>query len=163
MKNDKHKTAIPETVITQVHDHITAAIQLLKPYTVTLTPHERQTMLKMGDKSLAFVEKTHDYAVDNPGLVPSYVDMAEFETDYRDARGLWGLFGLSTQLNESIDDTITAAGSDSFHSSLSIYNNVHAAAKDGVPGAQVVYDALKPRFPGGKRRRAPEDHTPADE
>jgi hypothetical protein len=33
----------------------------------------------MGDKSLAFVEKTHDYASDNPTLVPSYLDMGDFE------------------------------------------------------------------------------------
>jgi hypothetical protein len=57
MKNDKHTSAIPEATITQIHGQIAAAIQTLAPYTIALTAHERQTMLKMGDKSLAFVEK----------------------------------------------------------------------------------------------------------
>jgi hypothetical protein len=77
MKNDKHTTAIPEATITQVHGQIFAIIQTLAPHTIALTPHERQTMLKMGDKSLAFVEKAHDYAHDNANLVPSYRDYQE--------------------------------------------------------------------------------------
>ncbi|MDR1147553.1 MAG: hypothetical protein LBK66_02865 [Spirochaetaceae bacterium] len=70
MKNDKHTTAIPDATITQVHSQISAVIQQIQPYIIALTPHERQTMLKMGDKSLAFVEKAHDYAADNPTLTP---------------------------------------------------------------------------------------------
>jgi hypothetical protein len=66
MKNDRHTTAIPEAAITQVHEQIAALIELLQPFTLALTPNERQTMLKMGDKSFAFMEKAHDYATDNP-------------------------------------------------------------------------------------------------
>jgi hypothetical protein len=58
MKEDKHTTAIPETVITQVHGQISAVIQQLAPHTIALTPHEWQTMLKMGDKSLALHKET---------------------------------------------------------------------------------------------------------
>jgi hypothetical protein len=42
-------------------------------------------MLKMGDKSLAFVEKAHDYTHDNPNLVPSYLDLGAFDVDFKDA------------------------------------------------------------------------------
>jgi hypothetical protein len=70
MKNDKHTTAIPEVAITQAHGQISAVIQQLQQYTIALTSHERQIMLKMWDKGLAFVEKAHDYTVDNPVLTP---------------------------------------------------------------------------------------------
>jgi hypothetical protein len=152
MKNDKHISAIPETVITQVHDQLSAILQQLEPHTVALTPHERQTLLKMGDKSLAFVEKTHEYAQDNPALVPGFVDLAAFNTDYKDAHGLWAVLALSRQVTTAIEDTMTAAGSDAFHTALTIYHNVQAAAKDDVPGARPIYEDLKTRFPGGKRR-----------
>jgi hypothetical protein len=49
-------------------------------------------MLKMGDKSLAFVEKAHDYAAHNPTLAPSYLDMGAFDIDFTDAHGLGALF-----------------------------------------------------------------------
>jgi hypothetical protein len=152
MKNDKHTTAIPEATITQVHGQISAVIQQLAPYTVALTPHERQTMLKMGDKSLAFVEKAHDYAVDNPPLTPSYLDMATFDVDFADAHGLWNVLTLVKQLEEAIEDTIMTAGSEAFHAALAFYHNVQAAAKDDIPGAKAIFEDLKTRFPGGKRR-----------
>jgi hypothetical protein len=88
MKNNKHTTAIPETVITQACGQILAVIQQLAPHTIALTPHERQTMLKMGNKSLAFVEKARDYAHNNTSLTPSYLDMTAFDVDFQDAHGL---------------------------------------------------------------------------
>jgi hypothetical protein len=32
-------------------------------------------MLKMGEKSLTFVEKAHDFATENPEFVPPFLDM----------------------------------------------------------------------------------------
>jgi hypothetical protein len=98
MKNDRHTSAIPEATITQVHGQISAVIQTLAPHTIALTPHERQTMLKMGDKSLAFVEKAHD----NSNLVPSYLDMGAFDVDFKDAHGLWSLLPLINQPVSSV-------------------------------------------------------------
>jgi hypothetical protein len=152
MKNDKHTTAIPEAAITQVRGQITAAIQTLAPHTIALTPHERQTLLKMGDKSLAFVEKAHDYAHDNPNLVPSYLNTGAFDIDFKDAHGLWSLLTVIKQLEEAVEDTIMAAGSEAYHAALAFYHNVQAAAKDDVPGAKAIVEDLKTRFPGGKRQ-----------
>jgi hypothetical protein len=152
MKNDKHTSAIPEATITQVHGQIAAVIQTLTPHIIALTPHERQTMLKMGDKSLAFVEKAHDYAHDNQPLVPSYLDMGAFDVDFADAHGLWSLLTLMKQLEEAVEDTIMAAGSEAYHAALAFYHNVQAAAKDDIPGAKAIFEDLKTRFPGGKRQ-----------
>jgi hypothetical protein len=152
MKNDKHTTAISDATIAQVHSQVSAVIQQIQPYSIALTPHERQTMLKMGDKSLAFVEKAHDYAVDNPTLTPSYRDMAAFDVDFADAHGLWSLLTLIKQLEEAVEDTIMTAGSEAYHAALAFYHNVQAAAKDDIPGAKAIFENLKTRFPGGKRQ-----------
>jgi hypothetical protein len=71
MKNNRHEDAIPEATLKQVYGQIEAVKTALATYTLALTPQERRAMLKMGDKSLAFVEKTHDYASDNPSLAPA--------------------------------------------------------------------------------------------
>jgi hypothetical protein len=106
----------------------------------------------MGDKSLAFVEKAHDYAADNPVLVPSYLDMAAFDVDFADAHGLWGLLTLIRQLEEAVEDTVMAAGSEAFHAALAFYHNAQAAARDDIPGAKAICEELKARFPGGRRK-----------
>jgi hypothetical protein len=152
MKNDRHTTAIPEATITQVHEDISAVIQQLRPYIIALTPNERQTMLKMGDKSLAFVEKAHDYVTDNPTLAPSYLDMATFDIDFADVHGLWSTLTLIKQLEEAVEDTVMTAGSEAYHAALAFYHNVQAAAKDDIPGAKAIFEDLKNRFPGGKRQ-----------
>ena len=157
MKNDKHKDAIPEAVLTQVYGQIEAVKTALAPYTLALTPQERHAMLKMGDKSLAFVEKTHDYAQDNPTLVPSYLDMDDFDKDFSDAHGLWRLHTAIHQLDELVEDTIMAAGSEAYHAALAVYHNIQAAAKQDIPGAKAIYEDLKSRFPGGKKRSGETD------
>jgi hypothetical protein len=163
MKTNKHTTAIPEAAIIQAHGQIAAVIQQLAPHTIALTPHERQTMLKMGDKSLAFAEKAHDYAHDNPALTPSYLDMTAFDVDFADAHGLWNLLTLVKQLEEALEDTIMAAGSEAYHAALAFYHNVQAATKDDIPGAKAIFEDLKTRFPGGKRKSGANEETPDGE
>ena len=152
MKDNRHKDAIPEAVLTQVYGQIEAVKTALAPYTLALTPQERHGMLKMGDKSLAFVEKTHDYAHDNATLVPSYLDMDDFDKDFSAAHGLWRLHTAIHQLDELVEDTIMAAGSEAYHAALAVYHNIQAAAKQDIPGAKAIYEDVKSRFPGGKKR-----------
>jgi hypothetical protein len=153
MKSDKHITEIPEAVLTQIHTQISGILTSLQPYVTALTPQERRDMLKMGDKSLAFVEKAHGYAHENAALVPNYLDMVAFDVDFNDAHGLWTILNLVKQLEESLEDTVMTAGSEAFHTALVFYNAAQQAAKLDVPGAKAIYEDLKTRFPGGKRSR----------
>ncbi|MDR1326361.1 MAG: hypothetical protein LBK00_10040 [Treponema sp.] len=144
-----------------MYDQIEAVKTALAPYTFALTPQERHAILKMGDKSLAFVEKTRDYAHDNPALVPSYLDIDDFDKGFSDARDLWRLHTAIRQLEEAISDTVMLAGSEAYHAALVVYHNVQAAAKQDIPGAKAVYENLKPHFPSGKKRNAAaEPETP---
>ncbi|GHU22133.1 hypothetical protein FACS1894164_03880 [Spirochaetia bacterium] len=157
MKENKHHTAIPEQVITQISDALTTIQTLLEPYAIALTPQERHSLLKMGDKSLAFVEKCHEFIHENPLLAPSYLDLALFDVDFADAHGLWGIQNKVRQLQETLDDTVMIAGSEAFHAALAFYNNVQRAAKQDVPGAKAIYENLKSRFPGGRRKRGSDE------
>jgi hypothetical protein len=162
MKDDRHKDAIPEDTLKDVYAKIEAAKTALAPYTLALTPQERRVMLKMGDKSLAFVEKAYDYACDNPTLVPSYLNMDDFGKDFGDAHGLWRLLTAIQQLEEGVSDTIMAAGSEAYHAALAVYHNVHAAAKEDIPGAKAVYQTLKSHFPKNKKRAGADEETETD-
>jgi hypothetical protein len=152
MKENKHQEAIPAATLEQIQNSLHTMLQQLTPYATPLTPQERHALLKMGDKSLAFVEKAHDYAHNNPELVPSYLDLASFDVDFADAHGLWTILNTVKQLHELLEDTILASGSEAFHAALAVYHNTQAAAKQDVPGAKAVYEDLKTRFPSVKRR-----------
>jgi hypothetical protein len=151
MKN-AHLKAIPPDVVSQVQTKLNEIKALLIPYAVTLTPAERHSMLKMGEKSLAFVEKAHDYAVENPEFVPPFLDMPAFDVDLADARGLWTVRNDAMQVYEMIDDTAMAAGSESYHAALTVYSSTNVASAQNIPGAKAIDEDLSRRYPGRKRR-----------
>jgi hypothetical protein len=152
MKDNKHVQAIPQDVLTQAQTKINEAAALLAPYIVALTPAERHELPKMGEKTIGFVEKAYDFAKQNPNLVPPYLDIAAFGVDFGDAHGLWTLVNSIRQLDENASDTEMAAGSEAYQAALVFYKSVKMAAAQDIPGAKAVYEELKTRFPGGKRK-----------
>lgn len=125
--------------------------------TIHLTAEERMSMLKMGDKTLAFVTKTLEYAVQNPNLVPNYVDLTEARRDSKLASDIYGIFQQLSTLLRAIEDAGMVAGSEAYEASLIIYHSIKGASRSNVPGTQVIYDDLKQRFPGrGKTNKTTE-------
>ena len=130
---------------------------VLAPYLKSLTPEERQQMLKMADKTVAFVTKTRDYAQNNPSFVPAFVDLQEFEQDVDVISGLTPLHQLLEGLALDTDSTMMLADSDAYATALTLYNNIKFLAKNNQPGAQAAYDDLSQRFPskgGGRPAKA---------
>ncbi|GHU14537.1 hypothetical protein FACS1894161_5200 [Spirochaetia bacterium] len=152
MKENQHVQAIPPDVLTQAQTKIQEVLTLLHPYLLALTPSERQGMPKMGEKTISFVEKSYDFAQQNPNLIPPYLEMTAFGADFTDAHGLWTLHNTVLQLEEGISDTEMAAGSEAYQAALVFYKSVKMAAAQDIPGAKAVYEELKTRFPGGKRK-----------
>jgi hypothetical protein len=112
----------------------------LSPYVTPFTPVERHTIAKMGEKTLCFVEKAHEAAVENPNLVPPFLDIAAFDINFSDAHNLWSLHMATDQLHENVDDTTMVARQD-------------------IPGTKTIYEELKKRFPDPKRKSAGDDET----
>jgi hypothetical protein len=144
--NDKHVTAIPAEVLIEVQGHIDSAKKALQPYVLALTPDERHTLPKMGDKTLSFVEKSFDFATGNPALTSPFIDMKAFAVDKSDATGLRALLNSALQLEEYISDTEMVAGSEAYQTSLMFYNSVKLLAAQDIPGAKAVFEELKKFF-----------------
>jgi hypothetical protein len=161
MKDNQHTQTIPSTILTQAQAKIDEAKTLLAPYLLALTPAERHELPKMGDKTLAFVEKAYDFARQNPALVPPYLEVAAFGAEFGDAHGLWTLLNTVQQLEEGIGDTEMTAGSEAYQAALVFYQSVKMAAAQDIPGAKAVYEELKTRFPqrGGRRETAAPGET----
>ena len=152
MKANKHNQAIPSEVLDQAQAKIVEVATLLKPYLLALTPTERHELPKMGPKTLNFVEKSHEYAHENPSLIPPYLEIGEFDTDFADAHGLWTLYNHIRQLEDGISDTQMTAGSEAYQAALIFYNSAKIASSQNISGAKAVYEELKKRFPGGRRQ-----------
>ena len=142
---------ISVTISEEAQANILKAIEMINqnlPVLINLSASDRHMLPKMGDKSVAFVNKNLEYAKQNPAIVPTFLDMVEFEKDCIAANSIKKVLIPLVQLTEKLDDTYVLAGSEAYTAALIFYNAVKGAAKAGVPGMKTIYDDLQSRFPG---------------
>jgi hypothetical protein len=140
--------------VTFTDQDIADALQILHaftaklPFLISMTVSERKKCMKLGDKSIGFVEKSINYAETNPGMVPPFVDVVAFKREFKLSRDIHDIMREVNPLLQNLEDTATKAGSEALATSIVFYNSVKAAAKQNVPGAKAIYDDLQKRFPG---------------
>ncbi len=131
-----------------ISQSIDAIKQKLNPVLLfNLTGQQRQEMLKLGDKTLGFVEKSLAYAGQNPALVPAFLDLVEANKDYNLTNDLYNIYQQLSTLSRAIEDTMMVAGSEAYDASLIFYNSVKAAERSNIGGSHAIYMDLKEQFP----------------
>jgi len=153
-KTNLVRTPIPASVLAEVKAALSDALAKLEPYLVHLTPDDRRSLAKVGEKGLSFVIKGGDYAAQFPALRPVFMDYDDFLIDLGVVTNLRPLLQMVESLQQGLDDTVTQAGSEAFTSMLTFYIHNREAAKAHAPHAQVVYDDLSERFPGRGSKKA---------
>ncbi|MEH2081848.1 MAG: hypothetical protein V7K89_18250 [Nostoc sp.] len=151
---------IAATLSPQDIQEIKAALQTVQkklPFLITLSTEERRKLVKMGDKSLAFVNNSITAAQSNREILPATFDVEELVQDYQLAATLTELLISMQQLTEQVDDTLMAVGSEAMTSSLTVYDYVKTASKK-TPGLKTVAEQLGERFKAigkGKSAKTP--------
>ncbi|HYX16823.1 MAG TPA: hypothetical protein VE944_21225 [Nostoc sp.] len=139
---------------------IKAALQKIQqkmPFLVTLSTEERRKLVKMGDKSLAFVNNSVTAAQSNREILPATFEVEELVRDYQLATALTEVLISMQQLTEQVDDTLMAVGSEAMTNSLTVYDYVKTASKK-TPGLKTVAEQLGERFKAisrGKSAKTP--------
>ncbi|MGJ5634638.1 hypothetical protein [Nostoc sp. CALU 1950] len=131
-----------------------ATIREKLPFLVDLTTEERRTMLKMGDKSRAFVSKALEVATQNPNFLPRSFDLEEMRRDLALFEALYPVLLSLTQLQELVDDTCIASASEAYAAALAVYS--YAKASGDVTGLDAVIDEMGRRFYRRSKKKQPE-------
>ncbi|HTH57854.1 MAG TPA: hypothetical protein VL728_17525 [Cyclobacteriaceae bacterium] len=141
--------------------HIGSVNAMIGSRLVTLSDEERQTLPKMKDGTVAFVQKALDYCQTNPEFVPVYIGVGDLEIDLTAVKDLMRIFRPLQQITQAVEDSMMLAGSEAYVAALAYYNSVKHAAKMKVPGAQKIYDDMSARFNKfGKKRSAGDGPAP---
>ncbi|HAN47072.1 MAG TPA: hypothetical protein DCQ32_11085 [Cyanobacteria bacterium UBA8156] len=125
---------------------VMAAIATLReklPFLTDISPEERRSLPKMGDKSRAFVQKAMEIAQQNEGILPRAFDLEEMRKDVQLAADLYPILLAIAQLHELVDDTYLVVGSEAYAGALLVYN---AAKMNNVGGLDDTLDELGKRF-----------------
>ena len=119
-------------------DAVMTAILTIKsklPFLVDLTAEERKALPKMGDKSQAFVTKALEVATQNPDFLPRAFDLDEMRRDVELFEKMYPIVVALTQLQELVDDTAMAAGSEAYAAALQVYHYAKASGQgSGLEG-----------------------------
>jgi len=142
---------IPQTVIDTVTQKLQECKTALAPYLQGLTLEERMSLFKMGNKTVATVQKIKSYMETNPEFIPGYMNQSEFHKDEKLVTQLNPIVNLATQLAADAEDTVMLAGSEAIQAALLYYGTVREANLRGVVSAKPVYADLVQRF--SKRSR----------
>jgi hypothetical protein len=142
---------IPKADLAEIKEYIQKLNAKLMPYLKTLSAAERMELPKMGDKTVSFVQKTMEYCRETPELVPSFLNVADFEADLRGFETLRSLYQPVLQISDALADTMLLTGSEAYTAALIFYNATKNAVKSKVPKAETIYDDLSARFSKGKR------------
>lgn len=136
---------------------INSAIAVLKskllPCLKSLGTDDKAELPKMGDKTVAFVQKALEHCTQNPDLAPKFLDVNEFSNDVNAVAELRSFYAPLLQITDSLSDSMTLAGSDAFAASLVFYNSVKGAQKNNEAKAKTIFEDLSNRFPGRQKSR----------
>ncbi len=144
---------ISATMTPADREAVLAAVATIKaklPFLMNLTPEQRKSLPKMGDKSQAFVNKALEVATQNPDFLPRSFDLDEMKRDVELFQALYPVFLALTQLQEAVDDTVIAVGSDAYAAALLVYNFAKANGKG--TGLDAVIDEMGKRFARKSRK-----------
>lgn len=128
---------------------VKAAIQTIYtqiPFLLGLTVDERISLPKINVSNKAFTEDAINAVSNNASMLPTYLKVADMQTDIQLFTQLDEITGLVRQLLEKLEDTQMLAGSEAYVSALTGYKLFAAAAEVGISGSDAVYDSLKARF-----------------
>jgi hypothetical protein len=92
MAENKISIEIPAAEYQAIMEHLNNAQAALSKYVIALTPAQRMGLPKLGDKTLAFVNKTAEYANSQSKFVPSYLDKADalkYQAKHRGFAAWW--------------------------------------------------------------------------
>lgn len=148
MSRDNRLSAALSTASIAAIGQALLAIRGELPFLLSLVPAERKELPRLGEKTVGFDEKCLHYMQSNPEFLPGFVQVDEVQKD-RDLRAQLLRFNADLQsLAQQLDDTLTVLGSEVLMADLAYYQSAREAARRGRPGAEVIYQDLRSRFPG---------------
>ncbi len=143
---------IPEGDIAGIKEAIETLRSKLMPHLKTLNAKDRSSMLKMGDKSVSFVRKAHEYGTQYKNLVPGFLEMRAFKADISAVDTLQELSRALAPLCAALEDSLILTGSEAFQGALMFYQNVKGAAKAKDPDAMLIFEDLSDHFKRAHRK-----------
>jgi len=115
------------------------------PFLTSFSPKQKNQIMKMGEKSVDFVQDALVIAQEYPQILPASFSLPEFESDAKLLAALLPIQVMINELDKKVNDTVTGLGGDCMAAALEVYTYVSAALRT-TPELKPAYDRLSVRF-----------------
>jgi len=123
-----------------------------------LRPADRRRRRGPGIRNYGFIDKTSDLALANPQFSPALFEADVLKSIIRKIEQCRNLLALLQQFQREVSDDLLTLGNDGFSMALMYYTSVRELTRRNTPGAQAVFNMLRPFF----RRPNPEKAKPTE-
>jgi hypothetical protein len=122
-------------------------------FMIDLTPDQRRSLPKMGDKSRAFVAKALAIAQQNSNFLPRSFNVEEMARDVALLEALQPILVSLTRLQEQLQDTYTEIGSEAYSAALVVYQYGRNSSEG--ESLEALLDDMAQRFARKSRSAKP--------
>jgi hypothetical protein len=133
-----------------------ATIKENLPFLVDLTAEQRKGLLKMGDGSRGFVSKAQELVQQSSDFLPRSFDVEQMLRNAELWQEMKGMLLAMNQLQELMDDTYVALGSQAYSDALAVYQYAKAVSHTGTLEQSVVEMGKRFVKKGEKKKGAEE-------
>lgn len=117
------------------------------PFLISKTEKQLDTGVKLDEKSIGFIVKALEYAINNPHLLNESIDIGDWKIKFLLSSKLLEVLQLLAPLQQNIEDTLMEVGNDALQNAIYFFDSAQVAFVKDVPGAKSVYQALNKSFP----------------
>lgn len=115
------------------------------PFLINLSDKERRRLMRLGTRSVEFVNDASDAVRNFPQILPPRFEVQEFLKDTVLYGQLRQMQMKIESLHEKLQDTLAVVGNEAMMAALDVYSYVQTAAPS-EPGLKSVADTLSERF-----------------
>lgn len=152
--NNQHLTDEQVKAIKEALTQLETAMQTLN---INLTPEDRNKYGRVNEQNKLFINKTWDYAQQQPSLRVAEVDWAEFEKDFKSRAVLENVISRLNNLATRAVNAKTLHDFDNYQDALSDYAYTQYRANSKAVGFEEKYNEQKQFFKRPKKGTKPSE------
>lgn len=150
--NDLIQVVFTEEELTENHTHLDALLTAATKNAPELSSEERTRYGKIGGSNKLIVDKAHLFMQQNASLVPAFVNMEEFERDFKAREEIEEMIQKLELITRRLSDTKILLDNDNYHDAMAFYRAIRYYAGEQEQMAIPIYEEMKQFFPHGKKK-----------
>ncbi|MFA9370905.1 MAG: hypothetical protein ACERIH_04275 [Labilibaculum antarcticum] len=155
--NDLIQVTFSAEELTENNAHLDALLASANENAPGLTPEQRSTLGSINETNKLLVNKTRAIMTENPKYMPNFVNLDEFERDFRAREVIEEMLRKVDQIQQKLIDTKILLDNDNYQDVMAYYRAIRYYTNEHDQEAMPLYNELKQFFPSHRNGEKKEE------